>query len=55
MDELTIASRFCGPEGAAKIHGIGKLSTFEQQKYKEMLPELGKNIEKGIEFVKNQK
>jgi len=44
-----------GAEGAVKIHGIGQLSAFEQQKYKEMLPELQKNIEKGVEFVKNQK
>lgn len=44
-----------GAEGAVKIHGIGQLSAFEQQKYKEMLPELQKNIEKGAEFVKSQK
>jgi len=44
-----------GAEGAVKVHGIGQLSAFEQQKYKEMLPELQKNIEKGVEFVKAQK
>jgi malate dehydrogenase len=43
-----------GAEGVAKIHPVGSLSPFEQQKFKEMLPELQKNIEKGVEFVKKQ-
>jgi len=44
-----------GPEGARKVNGYGTLSSFEQQKFKEAIPELQKNIQKGIDFVKNQK
>jgi len=44
-----------GPMGIKKIHEFGKLSNFEQQKLKEMLPELKSSIQKGIEFAKNYK
>jgi len=43
-----------GPEGAAKVHAPGTLSPFEQQKFKEMLPELQGHIAKGVEFAKKQ-
>jgi malate dehydrogenase len=42
-----------GPTGVSKIHGFGKLDAFEQKKLDEMVPELKSNIEKGVEFVKN--
>ena len=42
-----------GPQGVAKINGFGKLDAFEQKKLDEMIPELKSNIEKGVEFVKN--
>jgi len=43
-----------GPNGAHNIHPIGLLSAFEELKFKEVVPELQKNIAKGIEFVKSQ-
>jgi len=44
-----------GPNGAEKNLGIGELSDFEKKKLdEEVLPELIKNIEKGIQFVANQ-
>jgi len=43
-----------GPEGIARVHPPGPLSAFEEAKFKEVIPELKKNIEKGIQFVKQQ-
>lgn len=40
-----------GPEGVHKIHPIGKINAFEQGLYDAAVPELKKNIEKGVEFV----
>ncbi|KAI8995848.1 lactate/malate dehydrogenase [Gaertneriomyces semiglobifer] len=40
-----------GPEGVAKIHDIGITSDYEKKLYQDALPELKKNIVKGIEFV----
>ncbi len=40
-----------GKNGVEKIHPIGKLSAFEQDLYKAAVPELQKNIQKGVEFV----
>ncbi|XP_065830900.1 malate dehydrogenase, mitochondrial-like [Oscarella lobularis] len=41
-----------GPNGVEENLGIGKLSDFEAQKLKELIPELQKNIAKGEAFVK---
>jgi len=44
-----------GTDGVERNLGIGTLSDFEQEKLDgEVLPELKKNIQKGIEFVQNQ-
>ncbi|CAK9784902.1 malate dehydrogenase [Cutaneotrichosporon oleaginosum] len=40
-----------GPEGVKKIHPLGKLSAEEETLLKACLPELKKNIEKGVSFV----
>ena len=40
-----------GPEGVKKIHPIGKVSAEEEELIKAALPELKKNIEKGVNFV----
>ncbi|KAL7414481.1 malate dehydrogenase [Mrakia frigida] len=40
-----------GPEGVAKIHPLGELSPEEQEYLKACLPDLKKNIEKGVSFV----
>jgi malate dehydrogenase len=41
-----------GPEGVAKINGLGPLSDFEKQALDAMVPELKAQIEKGIAFAK---
>lgn len=41
-----------GPDGVKKIHDLGKLSGEEEELLKACLPELKKNIEKGVSFVK---
>jgi len=41
-----------GTDGIKKIHDVGPLSDYEKKKFEEVLPELIKNIEKGIEFTK---
>ncbi|XP_065663542.1 malate dehydrogenase, mitochondrial [Hydra vulgaris] len=41
-----------GPEGAEKNLGIGEISEFEQKKLVELLPELKKDIAKGVQFAK---
>ena len=38
-------------EGILKIHGYGILSNYEKELFKAAIPELKKNIEKGIEYV----
>jgi len=58
--EITDAPYFASPillsrEGAERELGFGKLSDYEQNKLdSEVLPELKKNIEKGIQFVNSQ-
>jgi len=42
-----------GKNGVEKIHPVGKISSFEEQKLKELLPELKKSIEKGVQFAKS--
>jgi malate dehydrogenase len=39
------------PDGISKIHDLGKVSTEEQKLIDAALPELKKNIEKGLQFV----
>lgn len=41
-----------GLEGVEQIHGIGKVSAFEEKAINDMIPELKKSIEKGIAFTK---
>jgi malate dehydrogenase len=41
-----------GKDGVEKIHGIGDLDDFEKQKYDEMIPDLEKQIEKGLAFAR---
>jgi len=58
--DITSAPYFASPilfskNGAERELGYGKLSDFEQEKLDtEVLPELQKNIDKGIEFVNSQ-
>jgi len=40
-----------GPEGVEKIHGLGEISEFEEELLAEAVPELQKNIKKGLDFV----
>ena len=40
-----------GPNGVAKIHGLGPLSDFEKEKLAALLPELKASIKKGVEFA----
>jgi malate dehydrogenase len=40
-----------GPNGVEKVLGFGELSAFEQQGLAEMLPELKKQIQKGLDFA----
>lgn len=42
-----------GPEGVAKINGLGPMNDFEKAALDAMLPELKSQIEKGIAFAKN--
>jgi len=45
-----------GPEGIVEVMGPSvQLTEFEQQKMKEMLPELKDSIKKGVSFGKNYK
>ena len=41
-----------GPEGVAKINGLGPLTDYEKQALDAMLPELKQQIEKGLAFAK---
>jgi malate dehydrogenase len=41
-----------GKNGVEKIHPIGSMNAFEQKLYAAAIPELKKNIAKGIEFAK---
>ncbi|KAI8896392.1 lactate/malate dehydrogenase [Globomyces pollinis-pini] len=40
-----------GKEGVSKIHPLGPLNEYEQELYEAAVPELKKNIAKGVEFV----
>ncbi|WVQ66435.1 malate dehydrogenase, NAD-dependent [Kwoniella sp. B9012] len=40
-----------GPEGVKKINPVGELTAEEQELLKACLPDLAKNIKKGVEFV----
>jgi malate dehydrogenase len=40
-----------GPEGVAEVHGLGALSDFEAEGVKKLVPELKKQITKGVEFA----
>lgn len=40
-----------GTEGVSKIHPTGEMNAFEQELYNAAIPELKKNIAKGVEFV----
>ena len=40
-----------GPNGVEKIHPVGKLDASEEKLIEACLPELKKNIEKGIAFA----
>jgi len=42
-----------GPDGVEKVHGLGELSEFEKQGLEAMLPDLEKQIQKGIDFAKS--
>ncbi|KAI6218528.1 malate dehydrogenase [Aphelenchoides fujianensis] len=41
-----------GANGVEKIHGLGKLSKFEQDLVNAAVPELQKNVQKGVKFIK---
>jgi len=43
-----------GPEGVEKIHPVGKLTAHEQKLLDACLVDLKKNIEKGVDFVKEK-
>uniref|UniRef100_A0A1I7YLC2 Ldh_1_C domain-containing protein n=1 Tax=Steinernema glaseri TaxID=37863 RepID=A0A1I7YLC2_9BILA len=40
-----------GPNGVEKILGYGELSEYEKQLVEEAIPELQKNISKGVKFI----
>jgi len=40
-----------GPEGIAAVHGLGSLSAFEAEALKAVIPQLEKEIAKGVAFV----
>lgn len=42
-----------GPEGIAKVNGLGPMNDFEKAAMETMLPELKTQIEKGLAFAKN--
>ena len=42
-----------GPEGVAKVNGLGSMNDFEKAAMEAMLPELKTQIEKGLAFAKN--
>lgn len=42
-----------GKNGVEKIHPIGDLNDFEKDLIKKAIPELKKNIQTGVDFVKN--
>lgn len=42
-----------GPQGIAEVHGLGPLSAFEAKALDKAIPDLEKQINKGIAFVKN--
>uniref|UniRef100_A0A915E3B9 Malate dehydrogenase n=1 Tax=Ditylenchus dipsaci TaxID=166011 RepID=A0A915E3B9_9BILA len=41
-----------GPDGVEKVHGYGTLSEYEKQLVQSAIPELQKNIQKGVKFIK---
>ncbi|CAD5223913.1 unnamed protein product [Bursaphelenchus okinawaensis] len=41
-----------GPNGVEKILGVGQVSSYEQQLIDASVPELVKNVEKGVKFIK---
>ena len=41
-----------GPDGVQQIHGFGTLSGVEKANFDAMLPDLIKQAEKGVKFVK---
>lgn len=41
-----------GPQGAEMVHGLGKLSAFEQAGYDSMIGDLKAQIQKGVEFAR---
>jgi len=43
-----------GPQGIVKVHSLGKLSAFEEEKLKALHSELKSSIEKGIQFGKEK-
>ena len=40
-----------GPNGVEEIHGLGKMSSVEEQAVKDLIPILRKNIDTGVEFA----
>ncbi len=40
-----------GPQGVAKVLGLGELDAFEKAAFETMLPELKSQIAKGVDFV----
>merc|ERR1712166_952591 len=40
-----------GPEGIAEVHGLGALTDFEAEGVKKLIPDLQKQIAKGVEFA----
>jgi malate dehydrogenase len=43
-----------GPQGVVKVYGLGTISDYEKELLSVALPELKKNIEKGVEFAKQR-
>jgi len=41
-----------GPNGVEEVLGFGEVSAYEQELFDDMLPALGSQIEKGVEFAK---
>jgi malate dehydrogenase len=56
--DLTDAQYFASPckfgkNGVEEVMGFGELSAYEQQWFDKMLPDLKKQIQKGVDFVNN--
>lgn len=41
-----------GPDGVSQVHGLGDLTQFEQEGLQKLIPDLKKQIQKGLDFAR---